>query len=85
MIRAECLIPAGQGWSMPTPEEIREALSLAGLTGGEAAKVLGLGEKGGRAVRRWAGGEAEIPYSAWALLCHLAGLGLIWIDSKEEI
>ena len=84
-IRPECLRTADAGWERPTPEEVREVLRRAGLSGGEAARMLGLGEKGSRAIRRWSGGEAEVPYSAWALLCHKAGLGTIWIDSKGEI
>jgi hypothetical protein len=44
-IRLECLRPA-EDWTQPTGEEIREVLRLAGLTGGRAAKVLGLGAKG---------------------------------------
>src|SRR5471032_1437656 len=27
--------------------------------------------------------HARIPYSAWALLCHAAGFGTIWIDESE--
>ena len=78
-IRLECLRPAANGWQQPTGEEIREVLKLAGLTGSQTAKVLGLGTKGDRTVRRWTGQETPIPYSAWALLCHLAGQGLIWV------
>ena len=46
--------------------------------GGKAAKVLGLGPKGDRTIRRWVGEDTPIPYTAWALLCDYAGLGLIW-------
>ena len=59
-------------------DEVREVLRLAGLTGGKAAKVLGLGPKGDRTIRRWVGEDTPIPYAAWALLCDYAGLGLIW-------
>jgi hypothetical protein len=76
-IRLECLRPA-EDWTQPTGEEIREVLRLAGLTGGRAAKMLGLGAKGDRTVRRWIGEESQIPYAAWSLLCDLAGLGIIW-------
>ena len=61
----------------PAPD-MREVLRLAGLTGGKAAKVLGLGPKGDRTIRRWVGEDTPIPYAAWALLCDYAGLGLIW-------
>ena len=43
-----------------------------------AAKVLGLGAKGDRTVRRWIGEDSAIPYAAWALLCDFAGQGCIW-------
>lgn len=76
-IRLECLRPA-EDWTQPTGEEIREVLRLAGLTGGKAARSLGLGAKGDRTVRRWIGEESQIPYAAWSLLCDLAGLGIIW-------
>jgi hypothetical protein len=46
-IRLECLKPA-ERWAQPSGEEVREVLRLAGLTGGKAAKVLGLGPKGDR-------------------------------------
>lgn len=76
-IRLECLRPADH-WIPPSGEEIREALRLAGFTGGQAARVLGLGTKGDRTVRRWIGEQSAIPYAAWALLCDFAGLGAIW-------
>jgi len=77
IIRVECLRPA-EGWMPPSGEEVRAVLHLAGFTGGKAAKALGLGAKGDRTVRRWIGEDSPIPYAAWALLCHFAGLGVIW-------
>jgi len=76
-IRESCLQPA-TSWEQPTGEEVREVLRLAGFTGGQAAKVLGLSNKGDRTVRRWVSCESDIPYAAWALLCDCAGLGAIW-------
>ncbi len=76
-IRPECLA-AAQSWTPPTGDEIKAVLALAGLSGTDAAALLGLGLGGGRTVRRWTGGETAIPYAAWALLCHAAGLGIIW-------
>lgn len=76
-IRLECLRPA-EKWEPPTGDEVREVLRLAGFTGGMAAKMIGLGKKGDRTVRRWIGEETHIPYAAWALLCDFAGLGQIW-------
>ncbi|EGQ8544937.1 transcriptional regulator [Vibrio parahaemolyticus] len=79
-IRLECLRPA-EKWERPTGEEIREVLRLAELTGGGAARKVGLGQKGDRTVRRWIGEETHIPYAAWALLCDMAGLGKIWEEN----
>jgi len=81
-IRAACLAPAASGkWQQPTGDEIKTVLRQAGLTGGQAAKYLGLGTGGDRTVRRWTGGDASIPYAAWALLCYRAGHGAIWGDA----
>ena len=49
----------------PTPEEIRTALRNAELTGSMAGELLGVS---GRTIRKWTGGEREMPYSAWRLL-----------------
>ena len=76
-VRLECLKPA-ERWTQPTGEEVKVVLKLAGLSGAEAARKLGLGEKGGRTVRRWTGDEVKVPYAVWALLCAFAGLGRIW-------
>ncbi len=76
-IRKAVLCPA-QNWPGATKDEVREVLRLAGLTGSEAASFLGLGASGSRTIRRWTGGEIPIPYAVWALLCHRAGLGIIW-------
>lgn len=77
IIRVECLRPA-EDWTPPNGGEVRAVLHLAGFTGGKAAKALGLGAGGDRTVRRWIGEDSPIPYAAWALLCHFAGLGIIW-------
>lgn len=81
-IRAGCLRPA-DAWVQPTGEEVREVLRLAGLSGGAAAKFLGLSEKtGGRTIRRWVSDPTDMPYAVWALLCDRAGLGRIWQDEN---
>jgi hypothetical protein len=77
-IRAECLLRASAGWLQPTGEEIRQVLRLAGFTGAQASRELGLGVRGDRTVRRWISEDSAIPYACWALLCDCAGLGLIW-------
>jgi len=83
-IRSECLTSFSDNWPTPTGDEIAEVLRLAGFSGSMAAKAVGLKKNGSRTVRKWIGEEAEIPYAVWALLCHFAGLGQIWIDSKSQ-
>jgi hypothetical protein len=85
-IRQECLRPADDDWEQPTGPEIREVIERAGFTGSKAGKYLGISvqETGGcRQIRKWIAEDARIPYSAWALLCHAAGFGTIWIDESE--
>ena len=45
------------------PEELRALLRRGRLTGSAAAAIAGVNP---RTIRRWIGGESEIPYSAWA-------------------
>lgn len=79
-IRSECFRPASK-WEQPTPEEVREILLRIdpprGLKGAEAAKLLGIQ---GRQIRRWTGGDALIPYAAWAILSDMAGTPRIWVE-----
>jgi hypothetical protein len=77
-IRLECLRPAQDDWQRPNGDEVQEVLRLGGFSKERAANMLGLGEGGGRTIRRWASGETEISYANWALLCDFAGLGVIW-------
>jgi hypothetical protein len=85
-IRPECLRRADDGWEQPRGPEIREVIRRAGLTGSETAKLVGVSVQtigGSRRVRKWISEESDIPYAAWAILCHVAGLGMIWIDESE--
>src|SRR5258708_3709822 len=85
-VRPECLRRADDGWERPTGAEIREMMRKADLTDSKVAKLVGVSVQsagGSRRVRKWTSEESEIPYAAWALLCHAAGLGMIWIDEKE--
>ena len=85
-IRPECLRRADQGWERPNGTEIREVIRRAGLTDSKTAKLVGVSVQptgGSRRVRKWISEESEIPYAAWAILCHVAGLGMIWIDEAE--
>jgi len=84
IIRQECLVPAWQNWQQPSTEEIREVLRLAELSSAEASRVLGIESKGGRVMRRWVNMEVDMPYAAWAVLCDLAGLGIIWRNANPD-
>lgn len=79
-IRHGCRLPfKDPRYTPPRPEEIREALRLGGFSGTQAAVFLGVSsteKKGSRTVRKWTGGEAAIPYSAWRLLLIELGLAL---------
>lgn len=83
LIRPETLSSA-KSWVHPTPEEVKEVLVLAQLNLGTASEFLGLTPqsattgKVSRSMRRWTDGATPIPYAAWALLVHKAGLGQIW-------
>ncbi|MDG4868628.1 transcriptional regulator (plasmid) [Guyparkeria sp. 1SP6A2] len=83
VIRPETLRPA-RDWERPSPTEIREVMRQAGLTGGQVSDLVGLAPqgnksgRGSRTVRRWTGGDAPIPYAAWAILAYEAGHGIIW-------
>lgn len=79
-IRPQCLRPAYDNWEQPTGPELREVIRRTAMTHSQISSFLGLSNAGGggRQIRRWIAGEAKIPYSAWALLCHVAGLGEIW-------
>ena len=74
-IRAECLRPMAKDWSPPNGDEIKAALSMAGWSGVEFARRMGVDD---RTARRWTGNEKSIPYAAWCVLCLEAGLGPIW-------
>lgn len=77
-IRPQTLRPFANDWAQPTPDEVREVLRRAGLSGSATAKLLGI--QSGRTIRRWTSDhdQVPIPYAAWAILCYQAGLGAIW-------
>lgn len=80
-VRRETRLPyADPRYQEPTAEEIRAVLKYVGLTGSEAAALLGV--KTGRTVRKWTGGEQAMPYSAWRLLLEEYALAL---DDPERI
>ncbi len=48
-----------------TPADLRAMLRRGNLTGKAAAAIAGVNP---RTIRRWIGGDSEVPYSAWRLL-----------------
>ncbi len=83
LIRSACLTVAAD-WVPPTSTEIRSLVTIISerkgkpLSGRDIADLLRLGESGARTYRKWVGGESEVPYAAWAVLCEIGGFGLIW-------
>jgi DNA-binding transcriptional regulator YiaG len=72
--RRETRLPFGDpNYMPPTPAEFRAVNQLLGLTGSQAGTLLGVTS---RAIRKWIGGESDVPYSAWRLLLIEAGLAL---------
>lgn len=73
-VRREARLPfSDPAYTPPKPDEVRALLRKAGWTGSQAAAVVGVD---GRTIRKWTGGEREIPYSAWRLLLIEAGFAL---------
>ena len=59
------------GWQPPSVPEFRELLRVADLSASQAGMLVGVD---GRKIRKWAGGEGEVPYAVWRLLSIYAGL-----------
>lgn len=76
-IRKECLT-ARKDWTEPTADEVRAALKMAGWSGEELSRRIGVDS---RTVRRWTLGEKPMNYASWCVLCVQAGLGTIWTFS----
>lgn len=78
-IRQGCLVPfADTRYVAPTPDDIKQALREGSLTGAAAGQLLGVT---GRTIRKWTGGERDIPYSAWRLLLISIGLA---VESQRD-
>lgn len=72
--RRETRLPfANERFLPPNKNEFRTVTQTLGLSGAETGALLGVTS---RAVRKWIGGESDIPYSAWRLLLLHAGLAL---------
>jgi len=64
-------------WVKPSPDDVRVVLKVGGWTGSQAAEIVKVTS---RTVRKWTGGDQNIPFAAWCLLVERAGLGEIWKD-----
>lgn len=81
-VRKEARLPcASSRYRSPTKDEFRTVTQTLGLTGSMVGSLLGVTS---RAVRKWIGGESEIPYSAWRLLLIHAGLALEDPDADQN-
>ncbi len=73
--RRETRLPfSSELYRAPTKDEFRTVTQLLGLTGKQVADLVGAEDA--RTVRRWIGGERDIPYSVWRVLLIDAGLAL---------
>ncbi|WP_444942700.1 helix-turn-helix domain-containing protein [Microbulbifer sp. ZKSA006] len=59
------------GFEPPSGAEIKAEIARAGLTGAQAAALLGY--KSSRQVRKLTSGEKNISYAMWRLLCIYSG------------
>jgi len=74
IIRRSCFLLFDEGWTQPTPEELRKLIRRLDMSGSQVANYVGMGSA--RAVRKWLAPTGEpnarnIPYSAWRLLVEL--------------
>jgi hypothetical protein len=75
---------ASHKYAPPTPDEVQLVSSqILGLSGSETAKLVGVAD--GRTVRKWIGGESQVPYSVWRLLLLEAGLALDMDEQAIEL
>lgn len=71
-------------WERPNGGEIRAMMRRLQLTGSGLASLVGVANQGSvtgggsRTVRRWTGGETDIPYAVWCIMAYEAGYGCIW-------
>ena len=72
----------GPDWQEPSAAEFRELLRVAGLSGSRAGLLVGVEH---RKIRKWAGGEGEVPYAVWRLLSIYAGLADAPSYARNEI
>lgn len=64
-----------------TPDEFRALLRRGNLTGSAAAAIAGVNP---RTIRRWIGGDSEIPYSAWSLISAHVDQAKMVAEGEQE-
>lgn len=69
-------------WQSPSVPEFRELLRVADLSASQAGMLVGVE---GRKIRKWAGGEGDVPYAVWRLLSIYAGLAIAPRRASSEI
>lgn len=74
-VRPNTLLPFDDpNYEAPTADDVRAALKALDLTGAQAGTLLGVDS---RTIRRWTGGERDIPFAAWRLLTVSSGRQLV--------
>jgi len=77
-LRPTTLRKFSDGYEVPSKYEVRAVVKQSGKTGAMLGDMLGVD---GRTIRRWVGGERDMPYAAWRLLIYSVGL----IDKDDII
>lgn len=78
MIRESTLCSFSE-WERPTADEIIEAMNKLDYSASDWADLMGVQQA---TISRWRTGKVKIPYTEWATICYLTGLGDIW--EKED-
>ena len=76
-IRRECFLPY-PAWQPPTKEEIALLVKYTKMTQKEAANYVGMKDTNGRNFRRFIGGQTQISYAYWIMLCQYVNIPRFW-------
>ena len=66
--------PPREGWTGPTPEQLRGLVVAAGVSGSEIARRIGVTPRQWRTWTSDAPGLARIPYASWVAALRLTGM-----------
>lgn len=77
----ECFVIA-EKWQCPTREELLAFLKASNLDIAKIAKLVGVSRK--TTANLWGIGKKKIPYAAWAIICHEAGIREIWKNKDND-